>query len=1615
MSLSCPIPSQIDAVAGLDGATCTASADLEMALTSLFSEVGSVVHIPDSRGGEPLLALLRRRASSEISLAGTDFSGLYKADLGMEALRKLRQDAGMAEFAWRTFLQLLSSALSGQEGCSTAASSCAAGKRLELRFRLESAVLATHLDLEAIASMPSSTEAQGFLKGLRGFVLDALAAESSAEAAKTSTSSTRFPGPMPSLSQDPLLTRAASEPPPTASMTLSRPPAATPPKKRAAGSLVDPHRPSELAASPFSFQQVETVCRHGGNAWALRSCTCARCGGVQALCRRQGSSSNSLDRCPVSVSANNVASSTCGLLPLRRCPVANSMALYTTQQLLLSVWDEVYVEAVLLLCFCFGFFLIRIAQRKLVRPFSEMKSSSKGEADKCRTPKASQRSDSPLQPLPQLLRTALDEQNANVAAEAASALLSAASPPPPSDLASLFELLRRSRGPEGAAKMLKRLPQGALTIRSITVLAQGLRANMRIAGLIVKLHVHCTFFAPFLTYKRGSLRKWRKCQHCQGSGAILQPFPLGGKVFNFKVVCPECGGACWTVLCTSCKGKGKTGRTLNLSFGGIGFPFDVEEKCNQCYGWGKLAAARHDPVKRKRVDDMTALEMRDELRKMRRKVGGTKAELKERLQQVFETNDRGWAMRCVPEVSSGTYLESGTFRDVFLVTFTKGPRKNLKGVYKVFKDAKTESLIEEDLQAVAEAGRIIEAFNQYNEEHCRQRGQPARRRVYLNQPEVWTCGDRKVLVEPLIDGTYAKFNSNSGWVNEGYNMMQALSHFSFHFSEGQRLLCDLQGGGYDTHYILTDPAVLSVQKEFGATDGGLRMMQNFFAYHLCNEYCDSSWLRLKKPRVCAPVRSGTSFFPRGTGRSTAVDAFRNKQFQRFVLKYGPWGGEVLWALLRGFANCGDAAGHREAAETLLSNLCPSEALLCGLLALCSTSQAVRLAEQFASFGVARYGPSLPLYSSLLKVYSQSKLWDKACDLHADFEKAGIAPDTATYGALIKAAVEGGRQSLARHLFQESKNPDVMNVMSMIRSAGRDRDVAKALSLLAELQRTSELDATTYNCALEACVACGDRKAAEDLMQKMTKAGHVDVVSYNTYMKLLLAMQDHTQVKITLEDMRSRGIKPNVVTYNSLIKASQQNPRQSWRLVQEMQRAGLEPDAFTCSILAAGLRHSPTSQDLDQILELMSKGGIVLDEVLLNCLLDVCIRLKDLSRLPELLRRWETTGLAPSPHASVMLMRAHGHARNLPEAWRLWRRLLDDTELTEDAFMSMVDACLATSDVKAALRVFKESRALLAGFPRAAVAFALAVKAATASQQLAAAVELYEETKGALRLTAVTYNTLIDALVRAGDLKRAMQLFRDMACQDTGPDLISFSILIKGFASSGDLETAILLLGQMQGQGIQPDSILFNSILHGCARSQRRALTEEVLADMEKAGVAPSNFTVSILVKLYGRCGDLPAALEVIEDYPKRFGFRLNTQAYTCLMSTCIWSGDLPKALDAYQRMLEDGVEADGKTFETLLSGCVKYGEAIRASQVLADALSCSVRLNRETLESAVVMAHNRNPDAASEMISRMTQAGLQPSGRLVATMAREPCSVRGGRHNTRGWKKMPGRIPKRHN
>jgi hypothetical protein len=191
---------------------------------------------------------------------------------------------------------------------------------------------------------------------------------------------------------------------------------------------------------------------------------------------------------------------------------------------------------------------------------------------------------------------------------------------------------------------------------------------------------------------------------------------------------------------------------------------------------------------------------------------------------------------------------NGAFRWVAKGVYTHGDRTGEECVCKWFKTGGVMEarFYEKDLEACNEALTIITKWNTEG---------VINRMVKVNMPEVWTFlegstrAGQKVLQEPYII-EYQKFNSNTGWSDNTlpwHRVMQALSHFSYHISNGQTVLCDLQGGVYQDGVILTDPVVLSMDQRFGVTDLGNKGISSFFYHHMCNEYCRSSWR--KPPHV----------------------------------------------------------------------------------------------------------------------------------------------------------------------------------------------------------------------------------------------------------------------------------------------------------------------------------------------------------------------------------------------------------------------------------------------------------------------------------------------------------------------------------------------------------------------------------------------------------------------------------------------------------------------------------------------------------------------------------------------------------------------------------------------
>lgn len=146
-------------------------------------------------------------------------------------------------------------------------------------------------------------------------------------------------------------------------------------------------------------------------------------------------------------------------------------------------------------------------------------------------------------------------------------------------------------------------------------------------------------------------------------------------------------------------------------------------------------------------------------------------------------------------------------------------------------------------------------------------------KILVTKGNISQSNGKRYLCEPLIRD-FKKFTNNSGWIEESgcwtTEAMEAFSHFTYHASGEEHLVCDLQGRYRDnsrfrdsskSRFELTDVAICSRDREFGPTDLGEKGIESFFANHECNEYCSSNWSTLYGARRWFPQNSSaTSMF-----------------------------------------------------------------------------------------------------------------------------------------------------------------------------------------------------------------------------------------------------------------------------------------------------------------------------------------------------------------------------------------------------------------------------------------------------------------------------------------------------------------------------------------------------------------------------------------------------------------------------------------------------------------------------------------------------------------------------------------------------------------------------------
>lgn len=208
-------------------------------------------------------------------------------------------------------------------------------------------------------------------------------------------------------------------------------------------------------------------------------------------------------------------------------------------------------------------------------------------------------------------------------------------------------------------------------------------------------------------------------------------------------------------------------------------------------------------------------------------------------------------------------LGQGTYLNAYAGTYLGGNRNQQEAVCKTFKRkyAKFETeFFASNLKTAAKAVEFAQDWNQI----C-----PPKKQILITYGSLHSINGKKYLVEPLIR-YFEKFLSNNGWIasqeDAGWPVlaMEAFSHYTYHRSGGQMIVCDLQGRYRNDafskkrcRFELTDPTICSRGRDYGVTDMGEKGIDSFFHHHRCNKFCNRHWQRPVQTHKWFTHSSGT--------------------------------------------------------------------------------------------------------------------------------------------------------------------------------------------------------------------------------------------------------------------------------------------------------------------------------------------------------------------------------------------------------------------------------------------------------------------------------------------------------------------------------------------------------------------------------------------------------------------------------------------------------------------------------------------------------------------------------------------------------------------------------------
>jgi pentatricopeptide repeat protein len=419
----------------------------------------------------------------------------------------------------------------------------------------------------------------------------------------------------------------------------------------------------------------------------------------------------------------------------------------------------------------------------------------------------------------------------------------------------------------------------------------------------------------------------------------------------------------------------------------------------------------------------------------------------------------------------------------------------------------------------------------------------------------------------------------------------------------------------------------------------------------------------------------------------------------------------------------------------------------------------------------RWPLNVTAFNCVISALAHASQWREALLVLGSMQSCGISPDIVSFNTCITACANAGEWRTA------------LDLMKACTAAGVNPT------------------AWTYNAAMCACAAAQPPrwKEARRLFDEIEALGWDDsrqaVISYNT---LFVALGRGCRVEDALlyfERMKASPHRPNVRTYTAMVQACAHvfpsRPRLALNLIEEMTRAGIQPNEHTYSsaITAAG-----KARDVEaprKILRSMRAHGIAPNDV---CFLSTLSALERLGAPPQyLLDVWKEMSKdgmrrrAGDMYAVIALQRLG--------RWEQAVALLDESDDDRIKYHQLRQALMTLNGASGTDITLEAARAALA----AAAVGGHADRALSILRSMSTPPD------------AVCFGSVLEAHCVAGQYKMGLDIMNEMISVGCSPDAATYAAAIRCCRGAGDWDRAILLREQALKDGILPTKRMLDDL------------------------------------------------------------------------------------------------------------------------------------------------------------------------------------------------------------